>query len=85
MLDTKNLYVVDASILPELPSGNINAAVMMLAKRAAKLLKNQYEPKSIKFINCTKFTSYLKALYGTRTHIISKQLLFLDFCNKWKK
>lgn len=31
VLGTKNLYVVDASVLPTLPSGNINAAVAMLA------------------------------------------------------
>lgn len=31
ILGTKNLYVVDASVLPTLPSGNINAAVAMMA------------------------------------------------------
>lgn len=37
--NVKNLYVVDASVLPFLPSGNINAAIMRLAEKAARLLK----------------------------------------------
>ncbi|XP_012256983.2 glucose dehydrogenase [FAD, quinone]-like [Athalia rosae] len=33
-----NLYAVDASVFPKLPSGNINAAVVMSAEKAVKLL-----------------------------------------------
>ncbi|XP_043286484.1 glucose dehydrogenase [FAD, quinone]-like isoform X2 [Venturia canescens] len=75
--NTTNLYVVDASVLPELPSGNINAAVMMLAKRAAKFLKHRHKSNTIEVANCTKFVSYLRALYGSRTEMISKHLLYV--------
>ena len=34
----EGLRVVDASVMPDLPNGNINAAVLMIAERAADLL-----------------------------------------------
>ncbi|XP_076629978.1 LOW QUALITY PROTEIN: glucose dehydrogenase [FAD, quinone] [Colletes latitarsis] len=34
-----NLYAIDASVLPSLPSGNINAAVLMLVEKAARIFK----------------------------------------------
>lgn len=38
MYGTKNLYVVDASVFQQLPSGNINTPVIALAEKAAKVL-----------------------------------------------
>ena len=33
-----NLWIVDASVFPNITSGNINASVMMIANRATQLI-----------------------------------------------
>lgn len=40
----RGLRVVDASVIPQIPNGNINAAVIMIAERAAERIMKAQEP-----------------------------------------
>ena len=39
---TNKLFVIDASVIPRLPSSNINAAVMMIAHKGAALVQQYW-------------------------------------------
>ena len=44
----KNLRVIDASVFPTIPNGNLNAPTMMVAERGADLIRGTVEPPLVK-------------------------------------
>lgn len=42
VMGVKNLRIADASVMPDIPSGNINAPCIMIGERASDLIKEDY-------------------------------------------
>ena len=62
---TKNLYVVDASVIPTLPSGNTHAPVVMLAEKAAKFIIKEFKKcKNSLKVCCLNEIFYLSKKYA---------------------
>lgn len=52
-----NLYIADASVMPTLPSGNVQAAVAMIGERLADLLLQKADSEKCEFQHASMFVT----------------------------
>jgi 5-(hydroxymethyl)furfural/furfural oxidase len=47
VIGSENLFVADASVMPDIPTTNLNIPTIMVAERLSDLMKTRERPRSV--------------------------------------